>query len=179
MKRNLVERSKSKKVILLFLIVIIIGLIGFLTYNGIRILYPNNNTTQSINLSSSINYIKFQRDKNILPNTYFNIEVANTESKREVGLMNRKSLDINSGMLFLFDSEQPLSFWMKNTFIPLDMIFIGSDKKINKVYKNTTPIREDLTYNGMGKYVLEINGGLSDKLDIKEGDTILLQSITY
>ncbi|MEI6462082.1 MAG: DUF192 domain-containing protein [bacterium] len=138
-----------------------------------------NSPTNSVNgVNTVISKVQFQRDGKVLDGVIFNVELADTSAKKEVGLMNRDSLDPKSGMLFVFNSEQTLSFWMKNTLIPLDMLFMDKNKKIVKIYKNTTPKREDLTYSSYGMYVLEINGGLSDKLNIQEGDTMLLQSIT-
>lgn len=88
------------------------------------------------------------------------LEVANTPESRERGLMFRRSLAGDAGMLFVFPDEAPRTFWMKNTYIPLDMLFIDSNSKILAVVENAEP----LTSRGRGapnpvKYVLEVNGG--------------------
>jgi uncharacterized membrane protein (UPF0127 family) len=88
------------------------------------------------------------------------VEVARTEAERVRGLMFRRSLDAGKGMLFLFESEQPLKFWMKNTYIPLDMIFIDAQKHVVFVEENATP----LTLDSRGpdqptQFVLEVPGG--------------------
>ena len=66
----------------------------------------------------------------------YHVEVAKTDEEQAMGLMNRLDLKNNSGMLFLFDNEKKASFWMKNTFIPLDIIFINKNGSINRIYKN-------------------------------------------
>ncbi len=106
----------------------------------------------------------------------FEVEVADTPVKRTIGLMNRTSLQEKSGMLFIFDQEGIQGFWMKNTLIPLDMIFISADKKIVHIEKNAQPCKvlDCQTYSSVkpAKYVVEINGGLADKLGIKEGQMV-------
>ncbi len=107
-------------------------------------------------------------------NVSFGVEVADTPVKRTIGLMNRSALNEKVGMLFIFDTEQIVSFWMKNTLIPLDMIFISAGKKIVHIERNTQPckILDCQTYSSEkpAKYVVEISGGLTEKLGIKEGD---------
>ena len=109
-------------------------------------------------------------------NITFEVEIADTAIKRTVGLMNRTSLPEKSGMFFVFESEGTLGFWMKNTLIPLDMIFISADKKIVKIQRNAQPCKvldcESYSSGEPVKYVVEINGGLADKLGIKEGQII-------
>ena len=107
-------------------------------------------------------------------NYTFAVEMADTPAKRTLGLMNRTSLPEKSGMLFIFDSESEVGFWMKNTLIPLDMIFISADKKIAKIQRSAQPCKglvcESYSSERPIKYVVEINGGLADKLGIREGD---------
>lgn len=104
----------------------------------------------------------------------FNVEVVSSGSDREKGLMFRESLDRDSGMLFIFDSEGLYPFWMKNTLIPLDIIWINSDFEIVYIAHNSMPCEEDpcplIRHDGTAKYVLEINGGLASKLGIEVGD---------
>ncbi len=106
----------------------------------------------------------------------FDVEIADTEIKRTVGLMNRTSLKETSGMLFVFGSEKTVSFWMRNTLIPLDMIFIAENGNIVNIKRNAQPCKavdcESYKSEKPVKYVLEINVGLADKLDIKEGGTV-------
>lgn len=105
----------------------------------------------------------------------FQVEIADTPRLMATGLMNRTALAENAGMLFLFGPPaEPRTFWMKNTLIPLDMLFIESDGRINHIHQNARP--QDQTRITSGKpavAVLEINGGQSYKLGIKEGDQVL------
>jgi len=103
----------------------------------------------------------------------FEIELATTPDERERGLMFRKSLGANAGMLFMYPDEEPVAFWMKNTLIPLDMLFIKADGHIVHVARNAVPLDETPIASGQPvKAVLEINGGAADALGIKEGDTV-------
>ncbi|HLD57827.1 MAG TPA: DUF192 domain-containing protein [archaeon] len=108
----------------------------------------------------------------------FDVEVADTPIKRAVGLMNRTSLSDKSGMLFIFDQEGIQGFWMKSTLIPLDMIFISTDQKIVNIQSQAQPCKvlDCQTYSSIkpAKYVVEINGGLADKLGIVEGQKVKL-----
>ena len=101
------------------------------------------------------------------------VELADDEEERREGLMYRQSLEENSGMLFLYESERELSFWMKNTFIPLDIIFINSDFEIVDIH-HAVPCRADPCPQYVSKlpaqYVLEVNGGFAEKKGIEEGD---------
>lgn len=101
----------------------------------------------------------------------FQIELALTPQQQQKGLMDRTSMEQDAGMLFLFREEGPLSFWMKNTPIPLDMIFIRKDGTISKVHDSARP--HDLTSvpsDGPAIAVLELNGGVAKKLGISAGD---------
>lgn len=103
----------------------------------------------------------------------FEVELALTQEEMAVGLMFRKDMDDNKGMLFYFGQEREINFWMKNTFIPLDMIFIRADGIIHHIHENAVP--EDLTpipSQGEVMGVLEINAGLSKKLGIQPGDLV-------
>jgi signal peptidase I len=109
----------------------------------------------------------------------FEVEIADDPEDRKLGLMYREYLPEEHGMLFIFEEEQPLSFWMKNTLIPLDMIFFNDGFEVLNIAGNVPPCESDpcLTYNSEGnaRYVLEINGGLSDYLGIRKGDKFRLQ----
>jgi uncharacterized membrane protein (UPF0127 family) len=101
------------------------------------------------------------------------VELAATSEERRVGLMFREHLGEDEGMFFVFDEEAPLSFWMHNTLIPLDMVFIRSDGTVAGVVANATP-RTD-TPRGVGKpaqYVLEVNGGWCGAHGVRAGDRV-------
>ncbi len=101
------------------------------------------------------------------------IEIADTDEKRELGLMYRNKMAENQGMLFIFPVEGQQSFWMHNTIISLDMIFVNASMEIVKIQKNTTPY-SDQSYPSVkpAKYVIEVNAGYCDRHGIKEGDKI-------
>jgi len=87
--------------------------------------------------------------------------------------MHRGSMENNQAMLFIFPNIQMRSFYMKNTIIPLDIIYLDENKKVVSIQKNAKPMDEtSLPSSAPAKYVLEINGGLSDELNIVEGDSI-------
>ena len=103
----------------------------------------------------------------------FHVEIADDPRERSRGLMFRREMAKEHGMLFDFGSEQPASFWMENTYIPLDMIFIKEDGTVESIAERTTPLsRRSVTSQGPVRYVLEINGGLSDELGIRPGDKV-------
>jgi uncharacterized membrane protein (UPF0127 family) len=107
------------------------------------------------------------------PIVSIDIEIADDDNKREVGMMGRPVMEEHQGMLFLLGEEQMASFWMKNCILPLDMIFINKIGEIVTICKNTTPFSEQ-TYSAtaMTLFVLEVNAGFADKYGIKEGDRI-------
>ena len=103
----------------------------------------------------------------------FLIEVASTDGQRQQGLMFRKSMGDDRGMLFDFKEDRDVMMWMKNTFIPLDMLFISKSGKITHIHPNAVPHSEDIiSSNGSVRYVLELNGGAAKKLGIAVGDTV-------
>ena len=104
----------------------------------------------------------------------FIIEIAKTREERAKGLMFRKSLEDDHGMLFKMGSFKVQHFWMKDTFIPLDIIFITPEGKIKKIHKNAKPESlNDISSDVPVSAVLEINGGLSSKLGISKGDRVI------
>ena len=101
------------------------------------------------------------------------IEIADNEYERETGLMHRSSMKNNQGMLFIFKNSQPRYFYMKNTHIPLDIIYLSSDMKIVSFQNDAKPMNEtSLPSNASAQYVLEINGGLATQWNLKVGDSI-------
>ncbi len=103
----------------------------------------------------------------------FAVEIADTEAQREKGLMFRKNLPDGQGMLFDFKREQDVSFWMQNTYIPLDMIFIRGDGSILRIVENAEPLSTRLIPSGGPVLaVLEVIGGTAHKLGIAPGDRV-------
>ena len=103
----------------------------------------------------------------------FTVEVVRTPQEQQQGLMFRQSLAPDGGMLFPYSPPQPIAFWMKNTLIPLDMIFIRPDRTIAGIAENTVPLSLDLVRSPEPVIaVLEIAGGRSAELGIKAGDRV-------
>ena len=101
------------------------------------------------------------------------IEIADTDYDIQTGLMYRNSMKKNQGMLFVFDNEQERFFYMKNTKIPLDLIYINANRDIISFQKNATPFDESsLPSKAPAKFVLEINAGLVDTWDVSIGDRV-------
>lgn len=106
------------------------------------------------------------------------VEVANTIEQRERGLMFRKHLDDNTGMIFIFPDSEPRSFWMHNTDIPLDMIFANSQFRVIGIVANATPHTDTLrNVAGSSQYVLEVNGGFCASHGIRAGDRFDFQNL--
>ena len=103
----------------------------------------------------------------------FTVEVAKTDPHRHQGLMFRWHLDAGEGMLFVFDEAKPISMWMKNTFIPLTMLFVAEDGRIVRIVDKTVPLSEASIHSGEPvTRVLELAGGTASKLALKAGDHI-------
>ncbi len=103
----------------------------------------------------------------------FTVEVARTRQQQAQGLMHRQSLAPDRGMLFPYSPPQPASFWMKNTLIPLDIIFVRPDGTIARIAANTVPLSlEPVPSLEPVSAVLEIAGGRAAELGIKEGDRV-------
>ncbi len=104
----------------------------------------------------------------------FNVELAQTPAQQAQGLMFREKMEPDAGMLFIYDVVQPASFWMKNTLIPLDMLFIGADGVIVNIHERAVPKSLDAVRSARPvKAILEINGGMSARLGIRAGDRVV------
>ncbi|PIR94756.1 hypothetical protein COT95_02465 [Candidatus Falkowbacteria bacterium CG10_big_fil_rev_8_21_14_0_10_37_6] len=118
-------------------------------------------------------------DKVCLGDQCFVVEIAQTPAERIYGLMHREYLDDKSGMFFIFDKSEEHNFWMKNTLIPLDIIWIGQDKKIVFISKNTLPCQTKycprIKPEVESRYVLEVNAGAVDKYNLKLGDLVIFR----
>ncbi|MFC1704117.1 DUF192 domain-containing protein [Candidatus Omnitrophota bacterium] len=104
----------------------------------------------------------------------FEVELAVTPQERISGLMHRRRLSANRGMLFLFEDEFPHGFWMKNTYIPLDIIWLDRDKEIVFIERNVQPCFSDkcqsIVPDVKAMYVLELNAGVANNIGLSEGD---------
>ena len=109
----------------------------------------------------------------------FTVELALTPGQQAQGLMYRQSMPADAGMLFVYDRVQPASFWMKNTLIPLDMLFIAADGRIVNIHERAVPESLDsVSSDGPVKAILELNGGMASRLGIHPGDRVVSPDIT-
>ena len=104
------------------------------------------------------------------------IEIAEDEASRQQGLMHRRQMTLNQGMLFLFEEPDNLSFWMANTPMPLDIMFVAADSEIVNIAKRTKPLsQERIKSTDLAQYVVEVRGGFSDRFGIDETASVRWQ----
>jgi uncharacterized membrane protein (UPF0127 family) len=109
----------------------------------------------------------------------YDMELAITPEQREYGLMFRRSIDDNQGMIFLWDKNRPVSMWMKNTYIPLDMLYVRSDGVIEKIITNAEPFNlTPLSSDQPVKAVIELKGGAVTQQGLKTGDKVLYSAFS-
>jgi uncharacterized membrane protein (UPF0127 family) len=102
------------------------------------------------------------------------VEVARTPEEKSLGLMFRRSVPEGTGMLFPYDAEQEISMWMRNTYVPLDMIFIRADGTVHRIEAHTEPLSERIiSSRGNVKAVLELAAGAAERLGLRPGDRVL------
>ena len=158
--------NKMKKLVLYFCLFVLIVLIAFFS-----LLYFKKNQKMEENhpFYPQVSFYNQQGDEI----AGFKVEIASTSAQHKIGLMHRENLPEDKGMLFIFKQEQALSFWMKNTLIPLDIIYISRDKKVVSISANTPPCKKDpcpgYPSKGNASYVLEINSGLAERFGIEKG----------
>jgi uncharacterized membrane protein (UPF0127 family) len=109
----------------------------------------------------------------------FIVEIADTDEQRQRGLMFRKEMADNAGMIFDFGTSRRVQMWMENTVLPLDMLFVDSSGIIRNIKQNAVPYSEDII-DSMSpvKYVIELNAGAVAKLGIKQGDKVMSATTT-
>ena len=149
---------------------IAVSLLGF--YNCKEKTSETKNLTKEITFKKEgeLTLMKAENDSIIAK---LDIEIADDEYSTQTGLMYRNSMPENQAMLFVFPDEQRRSFYMKNTEIPLDIIYLNSKKEIVSIQKNAKPFDEtSLPSETVSQYVLEVNAGLSDKWKLENGDRI-------
>lgn len=170
------EKEKKQSVLYLIAIIVLVAALIYmskgneiLTSLGIRgsEFRPNITNTLEGNYSTPLTVKRADGSSKT-----FEVEVADTPAKTSKGLMNRTKMKSNEGMVFIFVMENEVTFWMKDTLIPLDMIFLDSNKKITKIFKNTKINQTSETYTGVAKYVIEVNAGITDSENINLGDQI-------
>lgn len=108
----------------------------------------------------------------------YTVEVAKSDRERAMGLMFRRTLPESSGMIFIYDPPQPVAMWMRNTYIPLDMIFIAADGTVRRIEVHTEPFSTDIIPSGGDvAAVLELNAGQAEKIGVKPGDRVVFPGL--
>jgi uncharacterized protein len=102
----------------------------------------------------------------------FQVELADTPEVRAKGLMFRKSMPQDHGMLFDFHAEVPVMMWMRNTYIPLDMVFVSRQGVVTKVVSDAVPMSEEIISGGQAYAVIEFNAGTASRIGLKAGDQV-------
>lgn len=175
--------AKKKMVTRSVLILIVIVAVLLVTTN-IQNDDLSNNQTQG-NTVQGYSAFDFKKQGELAFNTKdgvliskIDIEIAENNDERMQGLMYRDKLKEDQGMLFIFENETLQSFWMKNTVLSLDIMFVNKEGIIVKIHKNTEPFSEQgLPSESPAIYVVEVNAGYSDKHNIKEGDKIVWRRV--
>jgi len=171
----MLKKIKKKYFIITIAIILIIILsVIFLLNKSSR--YIKQNNIDKYNVEKPV----FRKDGELLFISSDNnevikidIEIADTYESRMQGLMYRDTMAMNQGMLFIFETEEPQSFWMKDTYIPLDIIFVNSNRKIVKIQpENKILSQTSILSIKPALYVIEVNAGFCKKYNIKEGDII-------
>jgi len=154
------------KLILLICLVLLISLISLFSFNAFAKDTPSQPKT--FRKDAVLKIISQSGEEQL-----WDIEIADSDAKRVTGLMNRYTMEPYQGMLFVFDYEEIQGFWMKNTYLSLDMLFISADFRIVQIYENAFPLHEDVIKSEVrAKYVLEILGGMAENNGISVGDYV-------
>ncbi len=157
-------------------ILLLVFVVGGLAYLGILYMANDSSKNNSETASARISFTKegeLYFIKEGIKSKKIDIEIAENEEEQQKGLMYRAYLPDSVGMLFIFENEAPRNFWMKNTIISLDVIYLDSNKKIISITENTTPYSEaGIPSFGNAKYVVEVNAGFTKHNNIKKGDEI-------
>ncbi len=173
-----INNSKRKKSSNLSWVVVFLILFGSIAY------YYTQKKNEKIITEKSNNVTAVEEPKFIIGGTVsfykgdslikkIEVEIADDENEKAQGLMYRKSMGENVGMIFLFDEEKDQSFWMKNTFLALDIMYIAKDWKVVSIQEYAIPYNETaLPSDAPAQYVVEVNAGFSDRYKIGKGTRI-------
>lgn len=175
-KSNLPNRAQRRKArqrkqrnLILIMAILALPVVGGLIYMSM----PKSATKATGPQFTKQGTLTFFSEKTGEPITTIDVEIKADDMGRAEGMMWRKSMEDNQGMLFIMERAEPQSFWMRNTYIPLDILFISADQRILNIRKNAQPqTLSPQASQGDAKYVLEVIGGLTDKLGVQPGDRI-------
>lgn len=132
--------------------------------------YNTARNTHGFKKEGEVHFLKVNSNQTL---TKIDVEIANTPKERNQGLMYRDVMPDSMGMLFIFDNSIVRTFWMKNTPVALDILFVNDEKEIVKIHQNTQPYSEDpLNSDRTARYVIEVNAGFCEKYQILEGHRV-------
>lgn len=177
-KTNLMAGARRKKSFRIITFIIIVAVAIFLIFTNILRESNSKENQQVVQNYSAFEFTKHGELTFTSSESGFNakidIEIAEDDEARGQGLMYRSKLKESQGMFFIFNREQPQSFWMRNTPLSLDIIFVNKNNEIVKIHKNTKPFSES-SYASLRPaiYVVEVIAGYTDTYGIKEGDRIV------
>src|SRR5699024_265449 len=155
----------------LFLTVITVTLISACSQDSKK---PNTeerdkNRTRTLNYKRTLSFLSAEEDTI----STISVAIADNDQKRSQGLMNVLNQPADKGMLFIFEENKPRGFWMANTPLPLDIIFVNADKEIVRIHHNAQPFSEkSLTTDKPAQYVIETNAGYTVSHDVQEGQKV-------
>ncbi len=170
-------RNRQTYIAYILLAVFLLGGLGYLL---LPYLYESRSTTSTSSESTGASAPLFVKEGEV---TFLSekgdtirkidVEIAADDAERARGLMYRPYMPDSVGMLFIFENAEPQAFWMKNTHIPLDIIYVDQNRKIVSIQKNARPYNEEsLPSFGDAQYVVEVNAGFTDRYGIEAGDQI-------
>lgn len=174
------SQARKSKFIQITVVVVLISFIIFFVFSNLITNKQEINPQLEKAVSSKTIYsftkegeLSFNDSKGNLISS-IDIEIADTDEQRQLGLMYRDKMEEDQGMLFIFDREAPQAFWMHNTILPLDIIYVNSKMEIVHIVKNAKPFDDtSLPSIKPAQYVVEVIAGYSDKYNLKEGDKIV------
>lgn len=179
-KKNLSVNKKSK----IFQILVVVIIIAFVILLLSNLFKSKNNLKNNKPIIAEETY-KFNKEGELTFQTSngnfissVDVEFADNDEERATGLMFRNEMKENQGMLFIFPYEDRQSFYMKNTILPLDIIYVNKDLEIVTIFKNTLPFSlESLPSTAPAQYVVEVNAGYTEKYGITETDKVIFRKI--
>lgn len=172
-KKQVQSKTESSNDLIIF-IVFLIALAAFFLVNKFYITPEKNSfyatANQQFMKEGKLSFLDAQSEKVLIG---IDVEIAKSSYEIEKGLMHRRSLPTNGGMLFIFDNEHYRTFWMKNTYLSLDIIFLSAEKEIIRICKKADPLSErSIPSGGKAMYVVEVLAGFTDAYNIQVGDHI-------
>ena len=180
------KKNQSRKNLFMQIGVVIL-LIAFVAYLILSNVLVRNETSnkdldKAVSAKTAFSFVKegelLFTDSKGNTITKIDIEIADDDEQRTTGLMYRDKMDESQGMLFIFDTEELQAFWMKNTILPLDIIYVNAKMEIVSIQKNAEPFSEkSLPSIKPAQYVVEVNAGYCERHGVKEGDKIAWRKV--